>query len=218
MFQVFINGLSTGLVLQLAIGPVFFFILNIAMQRTMLDGFSSVAAVTLVDYFYILLAVVGVGKLLENPRTKNILGMLSAVVLFIFGLIMLIALRGGLANPAAAAQSSSNYGASFLSAFLLTIASPLTIVFWTSLFTAKAIEYGYTKKQLVIFGVAAGLATVLFLGSAVVLFSIVKTSIPILLVQILNAVVGVVLMIYGVIRFVNALKAATTERGGAVNA
>lgn len=218
MFQIFVNGLSTGLVLQLAIGPVFFFILNIAMQRTILDGFSSVAAVTLVDYLYILLAVVGVGKLLENPRTKNILSLLSAVVLFLFGIIMLIALRSALANPVAAAQSGSDYWGSFLAAFLLTIASPLTIVFWTSLFATKAIEYGYTKKQLVIFGLAAGLATVLFLGSAVVIFSIVKTSIPILLVQILNAVVGVVLMIYGVIRFVNALKAATPERGGAARA
>lgn len=218
MFQVFINGLSTGLILQLAIGPVFFFILNIAMQRTMLDGFSSVSAVTLVDYLYIILAVVGVGKLLENPRTKNRLGMLSAVVLFIFGIIMLLSLRGALANPVAAAQSSSNYWGSFLAAFLLTIASPLTIVFWTSLFAAKAIEYGYTKKQLVIFGLAAGLATVLFLGSAVMIFSIVKASIPLLLVKILNALVGVVLLVYGVIRFVNALKAAKLEASRAVGA
>ena len=60
MLRVFITGLSTGLVLQLAIGPVFFFVLNISLQRTLVDGLCSVFAVTVVDYFYILLAIVGV--------------------------------------------------------------------------------------------------------------------------------------------------------------
>ena len=51
--RIFVNGLLTGLVLQMAIGPVFFFIINIALQKTLYDGFAAVSAVTLVDYFYI---------------------------------------------------------------------------------------------------------------------------------------------------------------------
>lgn len=216
MLGVFINGLSTGLILQLAIGPVFFFILNIAMQRTLADGFFSVIAVTVVDYCYILLAVVGVGKILEHRSIKTGLGVLSSVVLFFFGIIMLVSARNLLTNTTGPVQSLSNYWSSFLSAFLLTISSPLTIVFWTSLFASKAIEYGYTKRQLIIFGGAAGLATLMFLGGAVLIFSLVKTAIPLMLVKILNAIVGVVLMVYGVIRCVSVLKQAAPERAGAV--
>lgn len=74
MFRVLINGFSTGLLLQLAIGPVFFFIINLSLQRTILDGLCAVSAVTNVDYIYILLAAAGVGRLFEDPKTKKILG------------------------------------------------------------------------------------------------------------------------------------------------
>ena len=45
--KVFKNGLLTGLVLQMAIGPVFFFIVNLTLQKTIFDGFSGVIGVTL---------------------------------------------------------------------------------------------------------------------------------------------------------------------------
>ena len=37
--KTFLKGLTTGLVLQLGIGPVFFFIINLALQKTIFDGF-----------------------------------------------------------------------------------------------------------------------------------------------------------------------------------
>lgn len=201
MLQVLINGLSTGLLLQIAIGPVFFFILNLAMQGTVGDGLSAAAAVTVVDYFYIFLAVAGVGKLLENDKAKKVLGSVSSFVLIIFGLLMLYSSMNSGSLNSAGLHPHTDYWTSFLSAFLLTISSPLTIVFWTSLFAAKAIEKEYTKKELVAFGAAAGFATLLFLGCAVVIFSMLKTSIPPSTVKAFNIVVGIVLIIYGAIRF-----------------
>lgn len=71
VMKVFKNGLLTGLLLQLAIGPVFFLIVNITLQRTVLDGFVAVLAVTIVDYLYITLALIGVGKLLQKKKFKK---------------------------------------------------------------------------------------------------------------------------------------------------
>ncbi len=209
MIQVFLNGLSTGFVLQLAIGPVFFFILNITLQRTMVDGFLSVVAVAIADYCYILLALAGVGKLLEYQKIRKMLSIMSACMLFIFGIIILLSAGNMLTQNTIHVQSVSNYWSSFLSAFLLTISSPLTIVFWTSLFASKAIEHGYTKRNLMIFGVFAGFSTLLFLGGAVLMLSLFKTSIPLFLVKYLNVAVGVILMIYGALRFMDAFKRAT---------
>jgi threonine/homoserine/homoserine lactone efflux protein len=101
---------------------------------------------------------------------------------------------------------TSNYLASFGSAFLLTISSPLTIVFWTSLFATKAIEKGYTKSELVPFGLAAGLATLTFLGLSVTLLSIVKASIPMVVIRVLNVIVGALLITYGIIRLVKTYR------------
>ncbi len=98
-FKIIITGLATGLFLQLAIGPVFFFIVNLTFQRTIYDGLIAVLAVALVDYFYITLSVVGIGKILENRKTKIVLGIISSIMLIMFGIVMLFA-------PCYAARSS----------------------------------------------------------------------------------------------------------------
>ena len=151
MITIMLSGFLTGLLLQIAIGPVFFFILNISLQKTVIDGLFAVIAVTLVDYIFITLAVLGVGKLLEKPKIKLGLGITSSVVLILFGIIMILSIKQNNFNNISNTFIESDYIASFISAFLLTISSPLTIVFWTSLFAARAIEKGYTKKQLISF-------------------------------------------------------------------
>src|SRR5208337_139778 len=81
---ILLDGFVTGLLLQIAIGPVFFFILNTTVQKTILDGFLAVLAVTLVDCFYIFLAAIGVGRLLGRPKVKLVLQILGSVVLIAF--------------------------------------------------------------------------------------------------------------------------------------
>lgn len=201
----FRNGLLTGLTLQLAIGPVFFFIINLALQKTIFDGFAGVLGVTLVDYLYISLSIFGIGKLLENKKIKKIFGAISSLVLIVFGFLILKGvLDSGISNIVVI--NSTNLLKSFSSVFLITISSPMTIVFFTSLFTAKAVEYNYTKKELYLFGLGTGLATFFFMGSSVVLFSLIKGTVPILLIKVLNGIVGFLLIGYGGVRFIKATK------------
>ena len=200
----FKNGLLTGLTLQLAIGPVFFYIINLALQKSIFDGFAGVLGVTSVDYIYITLAILGIGRLLKNKKFKKIFGAVSSFVLIIFGLLILqSALSAGIKQLDSA--STSNLLQSFSSVFLLTISSPMTIVFFTSLFTAKAVEYNYTKKELYLFGFGTGFATFLFMGTSVVIFSLIRNTVPIILIQILNGIVGGLLIGYGSIRFYKVL-------------
>lgn len=203
--KIFRNGLATGLFLQLAIGPVFFFIANLTIQRTFLDGFVGVIAVTIVDYFYITLAILGIGKLLEKNKVKKVFGVISSVVLAAFGIIIIKGITNAGITTSAISNSTDLFS-SFASVFLLTISSPMTIVFFTSLFTAKAVEYNYTKKELFIFGFGTGLATLLFMGTSVVVFSLIRGNIPVLLIQILNLIVGCLLVGYGAVRFVKVFR------------
>lgn len=147
MVSIMLNGFLTGLLLQIAIGPVFFFILNISLQKTVIDGFFAVIAVTLVDYIFIALAVLGVGKLLEKHKIKLTLGITSSIVLILFGIIMIISIDQNKMVNISNNIIESNYISSFISAFLLTVSSPLTIVFWTSLFATRAIEKDIRKSS-----------------------------------------------------------------------
>lgn len=124
-------------------------------------------------------------------------------MLIIFGAIIIKGITGG-GFTNIATTYSSNLIASFTSVFFLTISSPMTIVFFTSLFTAKAVEYNYTKKELYLFGFGTGMATFLFMGTSAILFSLISGTIPVLLIQILNFVVGFLLIGYGGFRLVKA--------------
>jgi len=203
--KVFKNGLATGMVLQLAVGPVFFFIVNLALQKTFFDGLAGAFAVTLADYVYITLAIVGIGKLLEHKKVKKVFGIVSSVVLMIFGIVMIKGIVTSHINTNTTIHSATIL-TSFLSVFFLTISSPLTIVMWTSLFAAKTIEYNYTKKELFIFGFSTGLATFIFMSGAVIVFSFIRGSVPVQLIQLLNLIVGCLLIGYGGTRLFDNIK------------
>lgn len=182
---------------------MFFFVMNLVLQRTFFDGLAGVFAVTFVDYFYITLAILGIGKLLENKRVKKTFGIISSIVLAIFGLLIIKSV-GGISSSVII--TSTSIFSSFVSVFLLTISSPMTIVFFTSLFTAKAVEYNYTKRELLKFGLGTGFATFLFMGTSIIIFSLIKGSIPTMLIQIMNLIIGGLLIAYGVIRLLKTLR------------
>jgi threonine/homoserine/homoserine lactone efflux protein len=162
--------------------------------------------VTAVDYLYIALAVLGIGKLLEDQGRKRVLVFLSSAVLMIFGLLMIRKGINFLNIGTVAGEPVLTISESFISAFILTASSPLTIVFWSGVFTSKAIEYSLDKRGLIIFGISAGLATFLFLGFSVIILFVIKVMIPLLMIQVLNIFVGFVLIVYGVVRIRKAVK------------
>ena len=199
------NGLFTGLLLQMAIGPVYFFVANLALQKSLYDGFAGVLAVTLTDYLYITLALFGVGKLLKNKKIKKTFGVIGSVLLVVFG-IMLISGFTKKPAPMIMAANASDLLTSFAATFILTLASPVTILFWTGIFATKAAVHNYSKRNLVFFGLGAGLSTPLFLGFSVIIFSLIKQSIPLIIIQILNILIGCILVIYGGIRLFKTVK------------
>ena len=200
-----IDGLITGLFLQLAVGPVFFYIFGITVNSNYTNSLFAILAVTLADYIFIVLSLVGIGKFLQDDKKKVIFGLTSSILLILFGVIIFYS---GLMFKSPAAQTGVIVWTpikSFASVFILTISSPLTIVFWGSIFSAKAIEKNYLKNQLVIFGLSAGASTFLFLSFTMLILSFFKSAIPHEVVQILNIIVGSVLVIYGVTRSVKTL-------------
>ncbi|MDD3641238.1 MAG: LysE family transporter, partial [Atribacterota bacterium] len=197
---IFIKGLTTGLILQIAVGPITFFIINIVIQRTLLDGFFAILGAALADYCYITLSIIGIAKLLENVRIKKTLGFISSLVLILFGFYIITGALRNIQVNVGITNNLQDLTQSFISTFMLTLSNPLTIIFWTSIFTARSIEYSLNRKELIVFGFAAGLAVFLFLGTIVLIISIFKYSIPVAAVRLANILVGLILITYGLFR------------------
>ncbi len=198
------NGLFIGFLIQLAIGPIFLFVVNLTLQKTLLDGLMGVLAATIVSYIYIALSVFGIGKLLENKKIKKVFGIISAIILIIFGGIII---KGAVSSiTSETLVNTTNLFSSFASVFLLAISNPLSIVFFTGLFSTKAIEHNYAKKELYFFGLGFGFSTLVFMGGSVLILSLLKGTIPTIVIQILNMIVGVLIIGYGTVRLVKLLK------------
>lgn len=180
--------------------------MNLTLQRTTLDGLVGAVAAMTVDYLYITLAIVGIGKLLENKKVKKAFGITSSIVLALFGIIIIQSVTGEEISSSTITHSS-NLLSSFASVFFLTLSSPLTIVLFTSVFAAKAVECNYTKKELAVFGLGTAFATFIFMSASVVLFSLIKESVPVSLIQIMNVIIGCLLLGYGGMRLVKVLRA-----------
>ncbi len=188
------------MILQIAVGPITFFIINIVIQRTLLDGFFAILGAALADYCYITLSIIGIAKLLENVRIKKTLGFISSLVLILFGFYIIVGSLRNIQVNVGITNNLQDLTRSFISTFMLTLSNPLTIIFWTSIFTARSIEYSLNRKELIVFGFAAGLAVFLFLGTIVLIISIFKYSIPVAAVRLANILVGLILITYGLFR------------------
>src|SRR3989338_11328840 len=160
--KIFRNGLFTGLALQIAIGPVFFYIINLTLQKTIFHGLVGALAVAIIDFSYVALAILGIGKILEKEKVKKIFGIFSSIVLVVFGLIII----RGITNLSISNEiiDSTSLLSSFTSVLLLTISNPITIVLYTGILGSKGIEKNYTQRKLFVFGFGIGIATLIFMS------------------------------------------------------
>ena len=54
--KIYFQGLLTGLLLQLSIGPIFFYILGIVLDSHYLNGFYAILGAALADFIFIFLS------------------------------------------------------------------------------------------------------------------------------------------------------------------
>ncbi len=191
------QGLRFGMLLQLSIGPVFVLILQTAVGGGFFAAEGAVLGAVLVDAVYILAAIFGLGTLINrSERVRRALQFIGAGVLIIFGLVTVLGAFGVSVLPRL--TLSENAGSAFLKGLLLTLSSPLTIVFWAGVFAAKMGEEQMGQRQALLFGLGAVLSTLLLLTVIAMLGGTLGGLVSKMLMDALNALVGLMLIGFGV--------------------
>ncbi|WP_237690600.1 LysE family translocator [Paenibacillus caui] len=193
-----IKGFRFGMMLQLAVGPVCFFIFQIASQKGFLAAEAGVAGVALIDGLFILSAILGIASIMDHPKARFALKIGSSAVLFLFGISMVISLFGINLLPGIQIAGFSGTSSVFMYAVVLTASNPLTILFWAGIFSAKIIEENLRWAQLYIFGLAALFATVFFLTLVAGLGSLTHSFMTPFAARLLNFVVGVIFVYFSI--------------------
>ena len=196
MVKKYFDGLKFGMLLQLAVGPMCLMVFNTAKNVNFLVALSLVLAIALVDALYILLAGLGVSKIMENKKVKNTFKIVGSVVLIIFGLnIILNVFNINIIPGLNLKPNSTNI---FIQGLILTLSNPITIVFWGSVLTTKIIDDGLKKKELVVFSIGLVSATLFFLTFVAILGTILSSFIPEAILKVLNIIVGLLIIYFGI--------------------
>lgn len=191
------KGFRFGMMLQLAVGPIALFIFQVAVNSTFFAAFTGCIGVALVDLLYIALAILGIGALLEKySGVKKALKYFGGIVLIIFGLSILLGAVGISILPSISAGTDVKNV--FLKSVILTISSPLTIIFWAGVFSAKLADEKMDKKDMYIFGMGAVCSTLFFLTLVSGFGVFANAVLNDLLLKILNILVGTVIIIFGI--------------------
>ncbi len=192
----YLDGLKFGMLLQLAVGPMCLMVFNTAKNVGFLVALTLVFAIALVDAFYIILASLGVSKILDKPKLKKALKIIGSLVLIIFGAnIILNVFNINIIQGLNLKPTSSNI---FIQGLILTLSNPITIVFWGSVLTTKIIEDKLNKKELTVFSVGLVSSTLIFLTFVAVLGTMLSSFIPENVSSIMNIIVGILIIFFGI--------------------
>lgn len=193
-----LNGLRFGMILQLAIGPVDFLILNASASVGFFAGLQIMAAATLVDGLFILLSFVGISTVIDQPKIRIFFKIFGSFILIAFGLNLILGVFHISLLPKIAIFSELTAASPFINGLLLTASNPLTIVFWGSILSKQIIENNYSKRQLFLFAVGCVLATVIFLTFISILGTLLNSFLPERILNLLNALIGILLIFLGI--------------------
>jgi threonine/homoserine/homoserine lactone efflux protein len=194
------------MVLQIAVGPVCLWVLDVAVNSGFVRALSGVMAVGLADAVYMALAAAGVSAFLAGRGYRRLFAALSSAVVFLFGASML--LRSTLLYHGGAPSVSPAGGGAFLQGLLLTASNPLTILFWSGVFGARISEREYRAGEVFAFSCGAVASTIVFLSGVALAGRAAHYILPQAAIRALNALAGCALILFAVRGFVSGMKKA----------
>lgn len=192
------KGLKFGMLLQLAVGPMCFMVFNTATTHGFITGLALVLAIALIDGLFITLSGLGVAAVLNKGKVKLIIKIFGGIVLLLFGANTIMGVFDYSLLPNITLFKNVRGSNVFVQGLLLTASNPLTIIFWSGVFSSQVIENNLNKKQLFLFGLGCVLSTLLFLSLVALSGSILGGFLPDKIIMILNIIVGIVLIFYGI--------------------
>jgi threonine/homoserine/homoserine lactone efflux protein len=151
----------------------------------------------LVDGLYILLSGLGIASIMKNIQIQRMIKLFGCAVLMLFGISMITGALGINLLPSFLLFSTMSQENIFLKGLLLTASNPLTILFWSGVFSTQVIQHRLNKNQLFYFGLGCILSTLSFLSLVVLLGTFVSSFLPQSIMSGMNIVVGVLLILFG---------------------
>jgi threonine/homoserine/homoserine lactone efflux protein len=127
MINAIMAGISSGLLLSILIGPVFFMLIRTSIHHGFRAAMALEAGICLSDTFCILLAYFGIGQYINNPKYVTLITWIGALILMIFGIVTY---RTNSKYQKIKVEISETFQKLFIKGFLFNTSNPSVIFFW----------------------------------------------------------------------------------------
>lgn len=200
----FIRGIIIGFLISIPVGPVAILCIRRALAHGFFSGFASGVGAALADGFYSIIAVFGL------TFVSSILVRYQLWFKLFGGLFLMLLGYAVFSAPpvlTGAIKTKTSLLTDCISAFLVTIANPLTIFAFVAFFAGLGVgvdEAGYFFSGLLILGVMAGSA-LWWLGVTGIAGLLSSHFNPHSL-QLLNKISGIGIMVFGFIALLTIFK------------
>jgi threonine/homoserine/homoserine lactone efflux protein len=197
--MIIFNGIKLGIVLALLIGPVFFTIIQTSVERGFGKGVLVSIGVSLSDLFYVVICCLGLIRLVENEAFHQQMAYVGGGILLLFGIYYLLVKNRKVRSPDSTHIEERSLFRYLLKGFVINAFSPMVPLFWIGTLSIVTIDFGYNENSEIIVFYAAVLITVL--GTDIIkawLAGRLRRLITIQRMKVINVVVGIALIIFGV--------------------
>jgi threonine/homoserine/homoserine lactone efflux protein len=193
-----LNGVISGLVLALLIGPVFFTILQTSIERGFWSGLFVAIGVSLSDAFYISICYLGVYQLFDQGNFKEYLAYFGGAVLLIMGLYYLVIKSRKLAHYDPQKVEAKSPYKLIVKGFFINGLTPMVLIFWLGTVGVATTKLGYSTPGEAIPFFAAIVSTV-FITDLIKakLADKLRVVLTPKFIRTMNLVLGAVLIIFG---------------------
>lgn len=198
--EIVLNGIKFGVVLAFLVGPVFFTIIQTSVERGFWKGVLMAMGVSFSDTLYVIICYFGVVQFISQPSFKEPMAYGGGAILIVFGLYHAI-IKSRVQNSTTEIQGAHirrgyRY---FLKGFVINGFSPMVPIFWIGTISVASVDLGYEKGFDFFLFFSAMLITVLMTDiSKAYLADKLRNLVTGRFLRIMNLVVGVCLIIFGV--------------------
>ncbi len=192
----YLTGLVSGLVFIFSIGPGFFALIQTSVQKGLKKAIFLALGISLSDIIYVVLTIMGVASLLEDPDVRLWLGVIGTFVLLIYGVYSWFK-KPKLYQDDLGNKKDLSYLMYFIKGFVLNGFNPLILIGWISIIGVMATKYDFTFNAQILF--FAGMLTTIFTTDIFKAFIAhrLRSAVTPKKILILNRSVGLILILFG---------------------
>lgn len=150
MVEIILKGISLGLLIALLVGPVFFLLIEVSLNKGFVQALFLAIGIALSDTTFIVLIYSGLAQFSENSTFTRYMGVGGGVILTIFGLFMMF--KKAKENKSIEIQIEKKQRFKyFLKGFILNTLNPSVLFFWVGSVGLISTELGYQTKSVFLF-------------------------------------------------------------------